>query len=384
MMELPLKIVVKTLFGFEPLLEKELMDLGAEQVLPGNRMVQCEGDWALVYKINLRSRVAVKVLITLGSFEASSEQMLYQGMQTWDWANFMRLDQTFSVDTRVDSPHFRHSRYVALKAKDAIVDQWRERTGERPSVDPREAQVPLHLHVQNRTVTVLLDSSGAPLHHRNYRKATNAAPMSEVLAAGLLLLSGWEGQSDFLDPMCGSGTLAIEAAFIACNRAPNGLRERFAFQHWPSYSPALWEAVRAEAQALERPFDFRIRASDKAQSAVDKTRENVAHAGMEDLIRVKREDFFGSSKHSKGFLHLVTNPPYDERLSIDSRTFFRELGDTLKHGYPDTDAWLMLGNLEALKFVGLRPSRKIKVFNGPIEGRLAKYSMYPFKPSEEA
>lgn len=383
-MESPYEIVVKTLFGFEPLLEKELIALGAREVVPGNRMVQCKGDLALIYRINLRSRVAVKVLVTLGSFEASSEQMLYEGMQLWDWSQFFSVQQTFSIDTRVDSPHFRHSRYVALKAKDAIVDQWRERTGERPSVDPREAQVPLHLHVQNRTVTVLLDSSGAPLHHRNYRKATNAAPMSEVLAAGLLLLSGWEGQSDFLDPMCGSGTLAIEAAFIAINRAPNGLRERFAFQHWPNYEGKLWEQVRQEAIEAERPFDFRIRASDKALSAVDKTRENCLHAQVEDIVRVKREDFFGSAKTSKGFLHLVTNPPYDERLSIDSRTFFRDFGDTLKHGYPDTDAWLMLGNMEALKFVGLRPSRKIKVFNGPIEGRLTKYSMYPFKQSEEA
>ena len=369
-------MVAKTFFGFEEVLAKELNQLGAQKVEQGVRMVSFYGDKGFMYKANLALRTALKVLKPIATFKVYNDQSLYKGVQSIDWAKVFRVTQTFVVDVTLNSEHFNHSLFVALKTKDAIVDQFRDNVGKRPDIDKDYPDVRINIHIQNDICTVSLDTSGASLHHRGYRTATNLAPINEVLAAGILLMSGWDGTTHFIDPMCGSGTFLAEAAMIACNIPANINRREFAFEKWSDWDNELFEKVETSLLNKTREFHYTIKGYDKAPSAVMKAKANIKNANLDDYITIEEGNFFDSEKETEGPLHMVFNPPYGERLDIDLERFYREIGDTLKQSYPGTEAWFITGNIEALKFVGLKPSRKIKLFNGKLESRLVKYEMY--------
>jgi putative N6-adenine-specific DNA methylase len=370
------KMVAKTFFGFEELLAKELTQLGAQQVELGTRMVSFVGDKGFMYKANLALRTAIKILKPIKTFKAYNDKSLYDGMMKIDWSEYMNEHQTFVFETTLHSEHFNHSQFVALKSKDAVVDQFRDKTGKRPNIDKDFPDVRLHIHIDRDVCTVSLDTSGESLHRRGYKSATNIAPINEVLAAGMLLLSGWDGQSHFLDPMCGSGTILAEAAMIACNIPANINRKEFAFEKWSDWDSELFDKVLESLLKKTREFHYIITGYDKAPSAVAKAKDNIKNANLDEYITIKQANFFESEKTTEGPLHMVFNPPYGERLDIDLERFYREIGDTLKQSYPNTNAWFITANLEALKFVGLKPSRKIKLFNGKLEARFVKYEMY--------
>jgi putative N6-adenine-specific DNA methylase len=370
------KMIAKTFFGFEEILAKELQQLGAQEVEIGTRAVSFKGDKGFMYKANLSLRTALKILKPIYYFKATNDQNLYKGIQGIDWSKYIGENQTFVIDTTIHSDNFKHSQFVSQKTKDAIVDQFREKTGQRPSIDKDFPDLRINIHIDRDQVSVALDTSGASLHHRGYRTATNIAPINEVLAAGMLLLSGWDGSSDFLDPMCGSGTLLAEAAMIACNIPANINRKEFAFEKWKDWDDDLFDQIIDALMKRTKEFHHTIIGYDKAPSAVQKAKDNVRNANLEDYISIIQGDFFESKKENTGPLHMVFNPPYGERLTIELERFYREIGDTLKNNYPNTNAWFISANLEALKFVGLRPSRKIKLFNGSLEARLVKYEMY--------
>lgn len=375
-MEDNFKMIAKTFFGFEEILAKELQMLGAQEVEQGVRMVSFKGDKGFMYKANLALRTALKILKPVYFFRAYNEESLYKGIMSMDWSKYLNANQSFVIDATIHSDHFNHSQFVALKAKDAIVDQFRERYGKRPDIDKDFPDVRINLHIHADQCSVALDTSGASLHQRGYRTATNIAPINEVLAAGMLLLSGWDGQGDFLDPMCGSGTLLAEAAMIACNIPANINRKEFGFEKWNDWDNDLFDMIVDSLMKKTREFHYSIKGYDKAPSAVNKAKDNITNANLDEYVTVEQLNFFETEKETRGPLHMVFNPPYGERLDIDMERFYREIGDTLKQGYPGTNAWFITANLEALKYVGLKPSRKIKLFNGKLEARLIKYEMY--------
>lgn len=370
------KMIAKTFFGFEEILAKELQQLGAQDVEIGTRAVSFKGDKGFMYKANLSLRTALKILKPIYYFKATNDQNLYKGIQGIDWSKYIGESQTFVIDTTIHSDNFKHSQFVSQKAKDAIVDQFREKTGQRPSVDKDFPDLRINIHIDRDQVSVALDTSGASLHQRGYKTATNIAPINEVLAAGMLLLAGWDGSSDFLDPMCGSGTLLAEAAMIACNIPANINRKEFAFEKWNDWDNDLFDQIIDALMKRTREFHHTIIGYDKAPSAVQKAKDNIQNANLDDYITISQANFFDTKKENSGPLQMVFNPPYGERLDIEMERFYREIGDTLKNNYPNTNAWFITANLEALKFVGLRPSRKIKLFNGSLEARLVKYEMY--------
>ncbi|MCK0157578.1 THUMP domain-containing protein [Cellulophaga sp. F20128] len=370
------KMIAKTLFGFEEILAKELRNLGAVNVTEGVRCVFFEGDKGFMYKANLCLRTAIKIIKPIHSFKVYNENDLYRKIYAMDWGEYLTTETTFAIDTTIKSEMFTHSLYVSQKVKDAIVDKFRDTEGERPNVDVKFPDVRFNIHIHDETCNVALDTSGRSLHQRGYRTATNIAPINEVLAAGCLLLSGWDGQSDFMDPMCGSGTFLTEAAMIACNIPANINRKEFAFEKWMDFDEDLFEKIVDSSLSKTREFNFKITGYDKAPSAVRKSIDNVENANLTEYITVERKNFFETEKEIDGHLQMVFNPPYGERLNIEMEEFYAQIGDTLKKNYPGTDAWFITSNLEALKYVGLRPSRKIKVFNSHLESRLVKYVMY--------
>ena len=370
-------MVAKTLFGLEEILAQELKTLGAQAVKIGVRNVQFVGDTGFMYKANLCLRTALRILKPIHRSNISKIDDVYQAMHDIAWEEIMNENSTFAIRATVMTSDPHNTMYVALKAKDGLVDRLRTRLGTRPNVDKDFPDFSIHLYVTDRIVEVSLDSSGTSLHQRGYRSATNIAPINEVLAAGILMLSGWRGDTDFLDPMCGSGTLLIEAAMIACNIPPNLNRKEFAFQKWSDWDNDLYEKIEESALNKTRSFDYTITGYDKAPSAIRKSEQNISNANLDDFIKIERQDFFRTEKEDPDkSLHILFNPPYGERLPIDVDVFYSRIGDTLKQSYPGSQAWLITANMEALKFVGLRPSRRIKVFNGKLESKLVKYTLY--------
>jgi len=370
-------MVAKTLFGLEELLAQELRQLGASAVEIGNRSVSFEGDKGFMYKANLCCRTAIKILKPIASFNIFTEEDLYKKIYDMPWEEYMSVDGTLAVHATVFSEVFTHSQYIALKTKDAIVDRFRDRQGRRPNVDLDHPSLRINIHIDRNICTVSLDSSGESLHKRGYKTESTLAPINEVLAAGIIMLAGWNGQSNFLDPMCGSGTFLTEAAMIACNIPPNLNRPEFGFELWPDFDLDLYETIEAAALKKMRDFPHKIYGFDSDPVAVHKAKENVKSANLQEFIEIRKQDFFESKKEQDKPLFVVFNPPYDERISVsDIRDFYTQIGNTLKRGYPGTQAWMITSNMEALKFVGLRPSRKIKLFNGKLEARLVRYEMY--------
>ena len=371
------KMVAKTLFGLEELLAQELRQLGASEIETGTRMVSFEGDKGFMYKANLCCRTAIKILKPITAFNVFKEEDLYDKVYNINWEDYMDVDGSLAVNATVFSDYFTHSQYIALKTKDAIVDRFRDKEGRRPDVDLDHPTLRINVHIDRNICTISLDSSGESLHKRGYKTANTIAPINEVLAAGLVMLSGWNGQCDFMDPMCGGGTILTEAAMIACRIPPNLNRDEFGFETWPDFDVDLYELIEASALKKIREFHFKMYGFDTDGEALEKAKENIKSANLEEFITLRKQDFFESEKEQDRPLYIVTNPPYDERISVDDITkFYGDIGTTLKHKYPGTQAWLITSNMEALKSVGLRPSRKIKVFNGKLESRFVRYDMY--------
>lgn len=369
-------MLAKTMFGFEDILAKELRQLGAMDIQKGVRSVSFVGDKGFMYKANLALRTAIKILKPIKSFIVLNEQNLYDEVYKIDWATYFPPNGTLAVDATVNSNQFTHSKFIALKTKDAIVDKMRASTGSRPNIDLRFPSIKINVHIDKQLCTLSLDASGESLHQRGYKLDTNIAPINEVLAAGLLMLSGWEGQAHFMDPMCGSGTILVEAAMIACNIPPNLMRKEFAFERWQDWDVELFEKIEESLLKRVKDFPFKIIGYDKSPSAVSKAKKNIANARLEEFITVEHEDFFKTERQFDGKLHMLFNPPYGERLAVEMESFYKSIGDTLKQGYANTDAWFITSNLESLKHVGLRPSRKIKVYNAKLESRLVNYKIY--------
>lgn len=370
-----LQIQIKTFFGLEEILAEEIKKLGGKNVEVKNRAVNCEGDLGFLYKINYSARTALKILIPLMTFKAWDENRFYDKLFAFPWDNFMDVNQTFAIDATVYSERFKHSQFMSLKMKDAIVDYFKFHHRTRPDVDAKNPDIKFHLHIDRELVTISMDSSGDPLFKRGYRKEQGEAPINEVLASGMLQLAGWDGKGNFLDPMCGSGTLLVEAAMIAMDLPAQIFRKRFAFQNWKNYDEELFKKIKEVRINRIKEFNGKIVGYDIDSKMLNAARINIETAEMEDVIEIKNQDFFDSEKDLFP-LTMVFNPPYDERIEISDDEFYKKIGDTFKKSYPNTLAWLISSDLEAVKKIGLRPSRKIKLFNGKLECRFLQYEMY--------
>ncbi|MBL4643823.1 MAG: class I SAM-dependent RNA methyltransferase [Flavobacteriaceae bacterium] len=371
------KMVATTMFGLEEVLATELKNLGAQDVVVGIRNVSFKGDGGFMYKANIALRTAIRILKPIKSFKVYDEEDLYDSLQKIKWENYLDVDGTFSIGAVVNSKHFTtNSHYITLKSKDAVADYFRHKYSRRPNVDLKYPDLKIHVHIQKEWCTVSLDSSGDSLHKRGYRSATNIAPINEVLAAGLVLLSGYRGEENFIDPMCGSGTILIEAAMIANNIPANINRKHFAFENWKDYDEDLYFLIQDVLLKKIRSSHYKIMGFDKAPSAVKKAQDNVENANLDDFIGIHHVNFFNSKKEVFGDTTILFNPPYGERLNIDTEEFYKKIGDTLKHGYPDSKVWFITSDLEALKYVGLRTSKRIPLKNGDLDCRLVRYDMY--------
>ncbi len=370
-----IKIQIKTFFGLETVLGEEIKKLGGRNVELKNRAVNCEGDLGFLYKINYSARTALKILVPIDEFKAYNETKYYDRLFKFEWDEFMDVNQTFAIDSTVNSERFSHSQFMTFKMKDAIVDYFQNKYGQRPNIETKHPDIKFHLHIDRELVTISLDSSGDALFKRGYRREQGEAPINEVLASGMLQLAGWDGKGNFLDPMCGSGTLLIEAAMIAMDLPAQLYRRGFAFQNWKNYDEDLFATIKQHRVDRIREFHGKIVGYDIDGRMLDAARTNVESAEMEEVIEVRRENFFETKKDLFPLL-MVFNPPYDERISINDDDFYKKIGDTFKTNYPNTLAWLISSDLDAPKKIGLRPSRKIKLFNGKLETRFLQYEMY--------
>ncbi len=371
------QIIAKTFAGLEPVLAEELRALGATGIQIIKRAVSFEGDVRLLYRANYELRTALRILLPIHSFPAHNERSLYEGIREIDWSNYMGVSDTLAVDAVAQGEVFRHSQYVGLLTKDAIVDQFRDRYQRRPNVNTLSPSLRVNVHVLGTHCDVTLDSTSGSLHRRNYRRDTVEAPLNEVLAAGLVLLSGWNGRGSFVDPMCGSGTLAIEAALLALHIPPQYMREGFGFLKWPDFNRKVWESVKKEADSrAQTDFEFPIIATDKDTRARNATAVNVLSAGLEKVIQVEKM-LFERLVPPQVPGTLLTNPPYDERLKLENAAaFYHNIGDRLKQTWMGWDAWLISSDREALKSIGLRPSKRITLFNGALECSFQKFELY--------
>ena len=366
-------MVATTMYGLEDILEKELIELGAENVQKGNRCVHFYGTNNLLYKANIQLRTALKILKNITSFNAKKEAELYRNISRIKWDKILNCDKTFSISSTVNSKYFTHSNYVSLVTKDAIVDQFRKRYNKRPSVDLKNPDINIHIHISNYKCDVSLNSSGQSLHKRGYRSKSFSAPMNEVLAAGIILLSKWDFNKPLIDPMCGSGTLLIEAGLIAINRAPNILRKNFSFQKWNDFNTKSFENIKKSIQYKERGFNGSIKGFDISASAISVARNHVHNMKLNKTIKIQGQDFFKSTGDEKSI--IIMNPPYGKRIEF-KKDYYKEIGDTLKKQYTNTSAWIISSDFDEIKKIGLKPSKKIKLFNGALECKLLKYELY--------
>jgi putative N6-adenine-specific DNA methylase len=365
----------KTFKGLENILAEELKQIGATEVTPVNRGVDFQGSIAMMYKANLYLRTALRVLMPIAKFKAYDEEMLYKKIMNIDWSEYMTYKNSFAIDAVTFSSVFRNNHYVEQKVKDAIVDQFRNKTSLRPSVDIKNAEIKVNLHVNETYFTVSLDSSGESLHKRGYRKQVHLASLSEVLAAGMVLLSGYKGDRTFINPMCGSGTIAIEAAMIAANIFPGITGRGYSFQNWPDFDPILFERL-LEAMPEPREPAYPIMATDIDKEAIRITKANARIVGLDKLITIKNIDFIKNEDIMEPAL-VILNPPYGERMQIENiNDLYSGIGTSLKHKYPGTEAWIFSSNKEAIKFIGLKPDKKITLFNAGLECRYLKYSLF--------
>lgn len=371
------EMVAKTMQGLEDILAEELRDLGATNVEPGRRMVSFEGDKEMLYKANLCCRTALRILKPIYKFKASDTDSLYEAVKEFDWGSLLSVDKTFAIDTVAFSDEFTHSQFVTYRVKDAIVDWFRDRYGDnkRPGVRLQEADVLINVHIADDRVTLSLDSSGESLHKRGYRVAQTEAPINEVLAAGIILRSGWRGDSPLVDPMCGSGTFLIEAALIATNTNPGIYRKSFAFQNWADYDPQLFEELYND-DSREREFNYKIYGADISVNAIDIARSNVKSAGMSRYIELQTKPLAQwISAPAEGV--MITNPPYGERISADDMDgLYQLIGDKLKNVFKGYHAWIIGYRKEYFDKIHLSPSVKIPLLNGALECELREYEIF--------
>ena len=369
------ELIAKTFQGLEPVLATELIELGANNIQIGRRMVSFVGNKELMYRANFQLRTAIRILKPIKHFRATTAEEVYDAVKQVDWTEYLTNDTTFAVDSVVFSNEFRHSKFVAYKVKDAIVDQFREKTGDRPNIRIVNPDIQLHIHIAEYDCTLALDSSGESLHRRGYRQESVEAPLNEVLAAGIILQTGWRGECDLIDPMCGSGTIPVEAALIARGIAPGVFRKEYAFEKWPDFDPDLFSAI-YDDDSRERPFDHHIYGYDNNRQAVAIATKNVGAAGLSKEITIDFKDF-------KDFVQprdksiIITNPPYGERISApDLLGLYKMIGERLKHQFVGNDAWILSYREECFEAIGLKPSLRTPLFNGALECELRKYRMF--------
>ncbi len=373
--ERQMDVTVKCLAGCEEVLEQEMLSLGATSTQVGNRVVHAKADMEWVCRANLCLRSALRVIIPFRSFRAKTPEVLYHKCKKVRWEDIFGVDQTFAVDATVHSQYFSHSMYAAYKLKDAIVDQFRLRFDKRPNVDTQNPDYRFHLHIQEEQCTLSLDTSGRSLHLRGYKVRQGEAPLSEVLAASILLISDWEPGMPLLNPMCGSGTFLTEAALIALNRPPQ-VNTDFGFRRWNDFDPALWDRALEYARDRMVDRDVRIRGFDQDRKVLNAAIMNIDAAGLGEFIHIEKQDFFAWQPNMRDG-HVFINPPYDERLKEnDIEQMYQQIGDTLKQYYAGNTVWILTGNRAAAKRIGLRTSMKKPLWNGPIECRLLKFEMY--------
>lgn len=369
------RLIVKTLFGLEEILSKELLSLGGREIQKINRAVAVVGDLGFVYKINIALRTGLRVLLPLLEFEMEDVEHYYEEIANIPWEDHMDVRKSFAIDVVGTNDLLNHSSFAGLKAKDAIVDRFREHMGRRPRVERAEPDVPIHIHISRRTVRVYLDSSGDSLHKRGYRLQAGHAPLNEVLAAGIILHSKWNGGMPVLDPMCGSGTFLVEAALIAHNMPPNIYRETFGFHHWQGFDAELFDKIKEGLLARAKEYEGKIIGRDMDDYALDAAASNIERSMFDDAIRLSQADFFEADPPASKGLMLV-NPPYNVRIAARTHRMYREMGDTLKEKYAGWQVLWITSDMEAIKSIGLRPSRKWNLFNGELECKLLLFDMY--------
>lgn len=374
--EQTMKMVAKTQFGLEEVLAEELRNLGATNIEEHNRAVSFEGDKRIMYKVNLYVRTALKILIPLVRFKAINERDLYEEVRRIEWDKYLDVDGTLAIHSSVKSDFFNHSQYISQKTKDAIVDSFRDKYGRRPSVDLMNPDLSLDVHIYKDDVTISLDSSAESLHRRGYRGENTLAPINEVTAAGMILLTGWDGKGNFVDPMCGSGTLLIEAALYARNIPANRIRQTFGFHRWKDFDAALWDEIKSESEKNIIDADANFIGCDKTYKAIEIARGNVERAGLDEDIKLSNKRFEELIPPTGGGI-VVMNPPYGERLPIDEiNAFYKMMGDQLKKNFEGYQAWIISSNVDAMKKIGLAASKRLNLFNGALECKFHKFELY--------
>lgn len=377
-MEQEFELIAKTFMGLENVLAQELTQLGANNIQIGRRMVAFTGNQEMMYRANFQLRTAIRILKPIAHFKAHSAEDMYDEVRKIDWSQYIEQGKTFSVDSVVYSEEFRNSRFVTYKVKDAIVDQFREATGTRPNISVSNPDIRLNIHIAEDQATLSLDSSGESLHRRGYRQESVEAPLNEVLAAGMILMSGWKADTDFIDPMCGSGTLLIEAALIARNINPGVFRKAFAFEKWPDFNQELFDTIYND-DSQERDFAHHIYGYDVDMKAVNTARLNVKAAGLSQTITVEQQDFKDFKKPAEKSI-IMTNPPYGERISTpDLLGTYKMIGERLKHEFGGNEAWILSYREECFEQIGLKPSIKIPLYNGSLECEFRKYALFEGK-----
>ncbi len=368
--------LAKSPAGLEEVLADELSNLGATKIEILKRAVSFEGDKKLMYKANYHCRTALRILMPINQFTFQNEKEFYNRIYELPWEEYLEPDQTLSIDSTIGSSIFTHSHFVSQRAKDAIADRFRERTGVRPSVDLENPDLRINMHIYRDTVNVSLDSSGASLHKRGYHTVNAEAPLSEVLAAGMIMLTGWHGETNFIDWMCGSGTLLIEAAMIAMNLPAGQFREEYGFMKWKDFSPQLWKQVKEDALNNQRDLEIEIRGSDISQRNLIAAESNIRNAYFHKDIQLRVADF-RDIKPPEGAGILISNPPYGERIEVDDLyELYRDMGNALKRNFEGYKAWLISSDFHAIKLVGLRPMAKKMLWNGQLECRFVGFDLF--------
>jgi putative N6-adenine-specific DNA methylase len=372
----PNLFIAKTQFGFEAVLAIELAETGATDITILNRAVSFRGDMAVMYAANYTCRTALHILMPVLEFKFRDKEQFFEKIKAFNWAGHFMPEKTLSVDTVMSESIFSNSHYVSLYCKDAIVDYFRDNYGKRPSVALDNPDIKIHVHIRGHECSVSLDSSGDSLHRRGYRVQQGAAPLSEVLAAGMILLSGWDRKTDLFDPMCGSGTLLTEAAMIASNIPAGYYRKSFGFQNWSNFDKETWLREKQKADDKITDPECRITGCDRSEVAIAVADKNIRSAKLHKDIELVESDFQSYLfPKQKGF--IITNPPYGERIKTeDINLLYQEIGNTLKHHCAGYTAWIISAHAEALKFVGLKPAKKIPLYNGPLECRFVKFEIF--------
>ncbi|MFA5574403.1 MAG: THUMP domain-containing protein [Brumimicrobium sp.] len=370
-----LEITIKTLFGLEEALKEEICELGYKNIKLLNRAVQVDGTWEDVYRFNYRCRLAIAVLVKIDEFKIHKEEDLYKKAKKIDWTSYFDVDRTFAVKGSVFSTVFRHTQYPLLLVKDAIADVFRDKYNNRPDVNVKSPQVVIDVHITDKTVVLSLNTNGLPLYQRGYRQEIGEAPINEVLAAGLLRLSGWDRKSTLIDPMTGSGTIAIEAALWAANIPAMIERTHYAFKNFKSYDEDIWQKVQAEGNRRPQNLGFPILAYDIDGEMIQKAKRNSKIAPIGNMIKFEIGDATKiTAPKQKGI--VICNPPYDERLHENAEQLYEDLGNNFKHNFVGFDCWIISSNMEALKRVGLHPSKKLNVFNGNLECSFRQFQIF--------